>query len=92
MKYFVYILRCSDKTLYTGYTNDVGKRVIAHNISKTGAKYTKARRPVKLVYREECKTKSESLKREIAIKKMKRNKKLELVKKYRRDKKVNLCV
>lgn len=79
MKYFVYILECSDKTLYTGYTNDVGKRIITHNTLKTGARYTKARRPVKLVYSKGFKTKSEALKREMAIKKMMRGDKLKLV-------------
>ena len=80
MKYFVYILECKDKTLYTGYTNDLKKRVQAHNILKTGARYTKARRPVQLVYREIFKTKSEALKREIAIKKLSRKEKLKLIK------------
>ena len=81
MKYFVYILECVDKTLYTGYTNDVAKRVISHNTLKTGARYTKARRPVKLVYSKGCKTKSEALKREIFIKNMKREDKLKLISK-----------
>ena len=81
MKYFVYILECGDKTLYIGYTNDLEKRVLAHNTLKSGAKYTKGRRPVKLVYSEKFKTKSESLKREIALKKMTRKKKLEIISK-----------
>ena len=79
MKFFVYILECRDKTLYTGYTNDITKRVIAHNTLKTGARYTKARRPVKLVYSKVYKTKSEALKRENSIKKMTRGDKLKLI-------------
>ena len=79
MKHYVYILRCNDKTLYTGYTNDLVKRVLAHNKLKTGAKYTKARRPVKLVYSEKYETKSESLKRENVIKNMSRKEKLKLI-------------
>ena len=59
----VYILECNDGTLYTGWTNDIDKRFKAHNDGK-GAKYTKGRRPLKLVYLEELETKSEALKRE----------------------------
>jgi putative endonuclease len=79
-KYFVYILECNDKTLYTGYTTDIAKRVEAHNAGKTGAKYTKARRPVKLKYSEKHKTLSSALKREHALKKLSRKEKLELFK------------
>lgn len=78
MPYFIYILECSDGTLYTGSTNDLAKRVEAHNTSKQGAKYTRARRPVKMVYSESFKTKSKALKREWEIKKMKREEKLAL--------------
>ncbi len=80
MGHYVYILRCKDKTLYTGYTTDLAKRVLAHNKLKTGARYTRARRPVKLVYSRKYRTKSESLKRENVIKKMERNEKLKLIK------------
>lgn len=80
MPHFVYILECSDKTLYTGYTNNLEKRVIAHNTLKTGAKYTKGRRPVKLVYSKKFKTKSEAMKREVEIKKMDREEKVYLMK------------
>jgi len=83
MEYYVYILECSDKTLYTGYTNDIKKRVLAHNNLKSGAKYTKARLPVVLVYSEKYKTKSEALKREIEIKKMTRKEKLEIISRYK---------
>lgn len=82
MKYFVYILECSDKTLYTGYTNDIKKRILAHNNLKTGARYTKARRPVQLVYSQKFKTKSEALKKEIIIKKMMRSEKLKMIKRF----------
>lgn len=73
-------MRCKDKTLYTGYTNDLEKRILSHNTSKTGAKYTRSRRPVKLVYSENFRTLSKALKREIAIKKLSRIEKLLLIK------------
>ena len=75
----VYILECNDGTLYTGWTNDIDKRFKAHNDGK-GAKYTKGRRPLKLVYLEELETKSEALKRENEIKKMTKYKKRQLIK------------
>ena len=78
MKYFVYILECADKTLYCGYTNDLAKRILHHNTSKLGAKYTSGRRPVTLVYEESFDTLNESLKREMEIKKLPRIKKLAL--------------
>lgn len=71
---YTYILRCRDGTLYTGWTNDLKKRIKAHNLGK-GAKYTKSRRPVKLVYFEEFATRREAMKRECAIKKMRRKEK-----------------
>ncbi len=76
--YYVYLLRCRDDTLYCGYTNDVEKRVQTHNRGE-GAKYTKTRLPVTLVYEEACDTKSQALKREWAIKKMTREEKLALI-------------
>lgn len=81
MIYTVYIVRCKDKTLYTGYTNNLEKRIHDHNFSKTAAKYTRSRRPVKLVYSENFRTLSKALKREIAIKKLSRVEKLLLIKK-----------
>ncbi|MDR1272478.1 MAG: GIY-YIG nuclease family protein [Clostridiales Family XIII bacterium] len=75
---YVYIARCADGTLYTGYTVDISKRAKAHNEGK-GAKYTKSRRPVKIVYSEEFNSKSEALKREAAIKKLSREEKLALI-------------
>lgn len=80
MDNYVYILRCSDNTYYTGYTNDLEKRVETHNLKK-GAKYTRARTPVSLVYFERLETKSEALKRECEIKKLTRQQKDELIKK-----------
>ena len=78
-KAYIYILECSDKSLYCGWTDDIEKRVKTHNEGK-GAKYTKARLPVKLVYFEDFSTKSEAMKREVAIKKMNRKDKLKLIK------------
>ena len=75
---YTYILKCKDGSLYTGWTNDLERRVAAHNTGK-GAKYTKARRPVELVYFEEFETKEQAMKREYAIKQMARKDKLELV-------------
>ena len=77
---YTYILKCSDETLYTGWTNDLEKRINAHNAGK-GAKYTKNRRPVELAYYEEFATKEEAMSREYAIKQITRRKKEELIKK-----------
>lgn len=79
MSYFVYILECSDGSLYTGITKDVAKRLDEHNTSDKGAKYTKARRPVKLLYEEYSENRSSASKREYAIKKLTRLKKLQLI-------------
>jgi predicted GIY-YIG superfamily endonuclease len=76
--WYVYILRCSDGTLYTGSTDNVERRVAVHNSGK-GAKYTRSRRPVEIVYREEYETYSAALKREAAIKKLSRRDKLALL-------------
>jgi putative endonuclease len=81
VSYFVYILECADKTLYTGITTDVQKRLLEHNESDKGAKYTRVRRPVKLVYTEDAIDRSMASKREYAIKKFTRAKKLELINK-----------
>ena len=70
---YTYIVKCSDETLYTGWTNNLKKRLEAHNSGK-GAKYTKNRRPVELVYFEEYDTKQEAMKREYAIKQLSRQK------------------
>jgi len=82
--WYVYVVRCSDETLYTGITTDVEKRVNEHNSSKNGAKYTKSRRPVKLVYSEKAVDRSGASKREHFIKKLPRVKKIELIKSWRR--------
>lgn len=78
MKHYCYLLVCSDNTLYCGYTNDLHKRVAAHNKGK-GAKYTKTRLPVKLVYSESFDKKSDAMKREWQIKQYTRQEKLKLI-------------
>lgn len=75
---FTYMVECSDGTLYTGWTTEVKKRVEAHNAGK-GAKYTKSRRPVRLVYYEEFKTKQEAMRREYEIKHFSREKKKKMI-------------
>ncbi|MGL5615776.1 MAG: GIY-YIG nuclease family protein [Sarcina sp.] len=77
---YTYILECADKTFYTGYTNNLENRIKVHN-SGLGAKYTRGRTPVKLLYYEEFESKSEALKREYAIKKMTRKEKEKLINK-----------
>ncbi|MEK7646371.1 MAG: GIY-YIG nuclease family protein [Patescibacteria group bacterium] len=77
--HYVYIVSCADQTLYTGYTTDPARRVHEHNHARTGARYTKMRRPVELVYSETCITLSEALKREVMIKKMTKKEKQKLV-------------
>ena len=76
----VYILRCADGTLYTGVTTDVQHRLNVHQSGK-GAKYTRGRGPLELVYREECLDKGAALKRELAIKALSRDEKLKLIEK-----------
>jgi len=71
---YVYIVKCSDNTFYTGWTNNLEKRIEAHS-NGTGAKYTKGRGPVELVYVEEFKDKKEAMRREYAIKQYSRKKK-----------------
>jgi putative endonuclease len=78
MSYFVYIVACSDTTLYTGIAKDVAQRIQEHNSSAKGAKYTRTRRPVTLVHTEEFSDRSSASKREYEIKKMPREKKLQL--------------
>ena len=80
-KHYVHILKCKDNSLYTGWTTDIEKRLKAHNSGK-GAKYTKSRKPVVLVYKEEFDSKSDALRREAAIKKLTREQKLELINKH----------
>ena len=78
--YFVYILECSDKSLYVGCTNNLERRLFQHNNSKKGAHYTKIRRPVVLKYFEACKNYSVARKREGEIKRLTRDKKKLLIK------------
>jgi putative endonuclease len=77
-KNYTYILVCEDGTLYTGWTNDLEKRLEAHNKGE-GAKYTRSRLPVRLVYSECFEYKQDAMRREYKIKRMKRKKKLELI-------------
>jgi putative endonuclease len=82
MEHFIYILKCADDTLYTGYTTDVARRVIEHNGEGklVGAKYTASRRPVRLVYQESFVTRSDAMKREAEIKNFSRAQKEKLIK------------
>ncbi|ANQ63330.1 GIY-YIG nuclease family protein [Staphylococcus equorum] len=77
-KHYIYIVKCKDGSLYTGYAKDIEKRIEKHNKGQ-GAKYTKIRRPVELVYQEMFDTKSEALKREYEIKTYSRQQKLVLI-------------
>ena len=77
MAWYVYMLRCGDGSLYTGCTDDVARRLAAHQSGK-GAKYTRSRLPVSLAYQEEQPDKSAALRREAAIKRLKRPQKLAL--------------
>ena len=79
--WYTYIVLCNDQTLYTGITKDLDKRLEEHNSGRNGAKYTRTRRPVQLVYKEEFHSRSEAAKREYRLKKMDRAAKLELTKK-----------
>lgn len=76
---YTYMVCCADGSLYTGWTNCLERRIKAHNGGKSGAKYTKSKRPVRLVYYEGFATKEEAMRREYEIKQMSRGKKLELM-------------
>jgi putative endonuclease len=80
--YYVYILECRDKTLYTGITVDLERRLTEHNSSKLGARYTGARRPVRLVYAKEYRNRSDASKEEARIKKLTRVEKIKIIAKY----------
>ena len=82
MSCYTYIVRCSDGTLYTGWTNDLEKRIACHN-QKKGAKYTKSRTPVTLVYSEQFETKEEAMRREYRIKQYSRKEKELLIQTHR---------
>lgn len=85
-KAYTYIVECSDKTLYTGWTNDLTKRMEAHNQGK-GAKYTKSRLPVVLKYYESFETKQEAMRREYEIKQLKREEKWKLIQEFQEKEK-----
>jgi putative endonuclease len=78
--YFLYILECSDQTFYTGITTNLDRRIKEHNNSKLGAKYTKVRRPINLVYSKEFLNRSVASIEEARIKKLSRSEKLNLIK------------
>lgn len=78
---YTYVVECKDKTLYTGWTTDLEKRMAAHNAGK-GAKYTRSRLPVTLIYYEEFDTRKEAMSRECAIKRLSRYEKLQLVQNF----------
>lgn len=81
---YTYILECADGTYYTGWTNNLEKRLKDHNEGR-GAKYTKARLPVSLIYYEEFQTKEEAMRREYAIKRMSRSEKVCLIRAYEKS-------
>jgi len=80
--HYIYILKCKDDTLYCGYTNNIIRRLEVHNSGK-GAKYTKSRLPVNLVYKEDFDSKIEAMKREYAIKQLTREEKILLINKHK---------
>ncbi|NHJ48153.1 MAG: GIY-YIG nuclease family protein [Asgard group archaeon] len=84
MNYFVYMVICADRTIYTGYTTNLLKRVEQHNKGNQGARYTRTRRPVKLAYVEIFASQKDAMKREIAIKKLSKIQKQSLIEKYRK--------
>lgn len=81
--WYVYIVECSDKTLYTGITTDVQRRLFEHNNKKIGAKYTRGRRPVKLIASQSVKTRSQALKLEAKIKSLKKKNKVNYLKEWK---------
>ena len=89
MRNVTYILKCSDNSLYTGWTNDIKHRLKMHNEGK-GAKYTRGRGPVELVYLEEFDTKQEAMRKEANSKRLTRKEKLLLIDNYQQEQKLNL--
>jgi len=79
--WYLYIVECSDKTLYTGITTDIEKRIEHHNTSNLGAKYTRGKRPVHLVYSKKYKDKASASKEEYRIKQLSRDEKIKMIKK-----------
>ena len=86
MPFSVYILKCADGTLYAGSTNDIKRRLRQHNHLKSGARYTKARRPVRLIYTQTCASIGKALRLEHQIKILTREQKLDLIRDFRRKK------
>lgn len=84
MAFTVYILKCADQSLYTGCTNNLEKRLVEHNSKKSGAKYTRARRPVQLVFKQVFRTLARGRAREAEIKRLTRLAKLLLIKKSKK--------
>ena len=82
--YYAYLLQCADNTNYAGYTNDLSQRIEAHN-NGIGAKYTRSRLPVKLMYYEGFTSKSEALKREATLKRLSRKQKIKLIEDFQID-------
>jgi putative endonuclease len=87
--YYLYILKCADKTLYTGICIDLEKRIKEHNLSKLAAKYTRGRRPVKLVFSQKFRNRSAASIKEYRIKQLSRIEKLKMIKKYATAKNVS---
>ncbi len=85
--HYTYMVECSDGSLYTGYTTDVERRTQTHNAGK-GAKYTRSRLPVRLVYYETYETKNQAMRREYELKQLTRDKKLKLVEEFQRERKI----
>ena len=81
MSWFLYVVQCSDGSLYTGVTTDIERRIREHNKSRRGAKYTRSRRPVKLVYVKDCRDRREALREEYKFKSLSRKEKLKLIQK-----------
>lgn len=79
LRYILYMLQCADGTLYTGITTDMNRRLEEHNSSLLGAKYTRARRPVELVYQKTYENRSQASVEESLVKKLSRAEKLELI-------------
>ncbi|MFA6042229.1 MAG: GIY-YIG nuclease family protein [Patescibacteria group bacterium] len=82
--YVLYVVRCADATLYTGITVDISRRITEHNTSSKGARYTRSRRPVRLVYVKKYRTRSTATKAELQFKQLSRNEKLQLIKQAKR--------
>ena len=83
--WYIYIVECCDGSFYTGITTDIDRRVLEHNFSFKAAKYTRSRRPVRLVYKASASNRSEASKREYQIKKMKRKNKQTLINNYNNE-------